>query len=159
MAGKRRSLQDHIRNRQQSGFVGRQGQLVQYQENLSFSVDDERRQFLFNIHGDAGVGKTYLTKQLQRIATGSGGLTAYVDEAVDDATHAMSVIAEEFGRSGARLSEFEKRAAAYRERRHELESDPKAPEGFAAFLPENGGHYRPCRGPRCTFCRKPACSS
>ena len=134
MAGKRRSLQDHIRNRQQSGFVGRQGQLVQYQENLSFPVDDERRQFLFNIHGDAGVGKTYLTKQLQRIAIGSGGLTAYVDETVDDATLAMSVIAEEFGRSGARLSEFEKRAAAYRERRHELESDPKAPEGFATFL-------------------------
>ena len=134
MAGKRRSLQDHIRNRQQSGFVGRQGQVVQYQENLGFPVDDERRRFLFNIHGDAGVGKTYLTRQLQRIAIGRGGLTAYVDETIDDATSAMSVIAEEFGRSGARLTEFEKRAAAYRQRRYELESDPQAPEGFAAFL-------------------------
>ena len=134
MAGKRPSLGDHIRNRQQSGFVGRQGQVVQYLENLGFPADDERRRFLFNIHGDAGVGKTYLTKQLQLLTIGRGALTAYVDETIDDATSAMSVIAEEFGRSGARLSEFEKRAAAYRQRRHELESDPEAPEGFATFL-------------------------
>jgi hypothetical protein len=50
----RRSLQDRIRERQQGGFVGRQGQVIQYQENLAFSVTDERRRFLFNIHGDAG---------------------------------------------------------------------------------------------------------
>lgn len=76
MTKKRHSLQDLIRNRQQSGFVGRQGQLVQYQENLGFPVDDERRRFLFNIHGDAGVGKTYLTKQLRQIAIDYGSLTA-----------------------------------------------------------------------------------
>jgi hypothetical protein len=89
---------------------------------------------LFNIHGDAGVGKTFLTKQLRQIATGNGCLTAYIDDTVDDATSAMTVIAEEFGRGGVRLGEFEKRAAAYRERRHELEADPQAPEGVAAFL-------------------------
>jgi hypothetical protein len=84
MAGERRSLQDRIRDRQRSGFVGRQGQVIQYQENLGFTADDERRRFLFNIHGDAGVGKTYLTRQLQQIATSSGALTAYVDEAAED---------------------------------------------------------------------------
>src|ERR1700749_490327 len=52
MTRQRRSLQDLIHSRQQSSFVGRQGQLVQYQENLSLPVDDERRRFLFNIHGD-----------------------------------------------------------------------------------------------------------
>ena len=134
MARERRSLQDLIRSRQQSGFVGRQGQVVQYQENLGFPVDDERRRFLFNIHGDAGVGKTYLTKQLRQIAIDNGCLTAYIDETVDDVISAMTAIAEEFSRGGARLGEFEKRAAAYRERRHELESDPHAPEGVAAFL-------------------------
>ena len=36
MARERRSLQDLIRSRQQSGFVGRQGQVIQYQENLGF---------------------------------------------------------------------------------------------------------------------------
>jgi hypothetical protein len=114
--------------------VGRQQQVVQYQENLGFPVDDERRRFLFNIHGDAGVGKTYLTKQLRQIAIDSGSLTAYVDETVDDVTSAMAVIAEEFSRGGVRLGEFEKRAAAYRERRQELEADPQAPEGVVAFL-------------------------
>jgi hypothetical protein len=68
MTGARRSLQDLIRSRQQSGFIGRREQLIQYQENLALSLDDERRRFLFNIHGNAGVGKTYLTKQLQKIA-------------------------------------------------------------------------------------------
>jgi hypothetical protein len=134
MPAERQSLQDLIQSRQQSGFVGRQGQLVQYQENLSISVDDERRRFLFNIHGDAGVGKTYLTKQLTRIAARDGCLTGYIDETVDDAVSAMTVIAGEFSRTGARLGEFEKRAAAYRERRHALESDPDAPAGLATFI-------------------------
>ena len=61
-------------------------------------------------------------------------LTAYIDETVDDATSAMAVMAEVFSRGGVRLAEFEKRAAAYRERRHELEADPQAPEGVAGFL-------------------------
>jgi tetratricopeptide (TPR) repeat protein len=134
MTRQRRSLQDLIHSRQQSSFVGRQGQLVQYQENLNLPVDDERRRFLFNIHGDAGVGKTYLTKQLRRIAAGRGCLTAYVDETAEDVISAMTVMADEFRRAGARLAEFDKRVAAYQERRHELESDKNAPDGIAAFL-------------------------
>jgi hypothetical protein len=131
MARERRSLQDRIRDRQQSGFVGRQGQVVQYQENFRFPVDDERRRFLFNIHGDAGVGKTYLTKHLRQITAADGAMTAYIDETAEDVTSAMTVIAEEFSRGGARLGEFEKRAIAYRQRRRELESDPHAPDGVA----------------------------
>ena len=134
MARGRRSLQDRIRDRQQSGFVGRQGQVIQYQENLGLSVDDDRRRFVFNIHGDAGVGKTYLTKQLQQTAISGGALTAYIDETVDDVASAMTVIAEEFHRGGVRLGEFEKRAAEYQQRRHELESDPHTPDGIAAFI-------------------------
>ncbi len=134
MARERRSLQDLIRSRQQSGFVGRHGQLAEFQENLALPADDERRRFLFNIHGNAGVGKTYLTKQLRQVAAGHGCLTAYVDETADDVVSAMTVIAGEFSRGGARLGDFEKRAAAYRKRRHELESDPQAPDGVATFL-------------------------
>jgi hypothetical protein len=103
-------------------------------ENLTSPVDDERRRFLFNVHGDAGVGKTYLTRQLQHIATASGAIVAYVDETVEDVTSAMTVIAGQFGRNGARFSEFEKRVNEYRQRRHELESDPQAPDGIAAFI-------------------------
>lgn len=134
MAGKRRSLQDRIRDRQQSDFVGRQQQITQYQDNLKLSLDGEQRYFIFNIHGDAGIGKTYLVKQLQRIADETDCLTAYVDETVDDVAAAMSAIADQLKRSGIRLKEFEKRASAYRKRRHELEADPQAPDGIAAFL-------------------------
>jgi tetratricopeptide (TPR) repeat protein len=130
----RPSLQDLIRGRQHSGFVGRRAQLVQYQENLRLTIEDEQRRFLFNIHGNAGVGKTYLTRQLRQIAHESGALTAYVDETFDDVTSAMTAIAEEIGRHGSRLSEFEKRAEAYRQHRYELESDPDAPDGVATFL-------------------------
>ena len=134
MAEERRSLQDLIRRRQQAGFVGRQKQIIQYRENLALSVDDLRRRFLFNIHGDAGVGKTYLTKQLHRNATDDGALSAYIDETAEDAVSAMVTIAEEFARAGARLNEFDKRVIAYRQRRDELESDPHAPDGVAAFI-------------------------
>ena len=77
MARERRSLQDLIRSRQRCGFVGRQGQVIQFQENLGLPVDDEQRRFLFNIHGDAGVGKTYLTEQAysrSRSTMGAWGL-------------------------------------------------------------------------------------
>jgi hypothetical protein len=134
MAENRRSLQELIRKRQHSGFVGRLGQIGQYRENLELTVDDQRRRFLFNIHGDAGVGKTYLTRQLRQIATEKGALTAYVDHPIDDITSVMSAIVAGFVNSGIKFHDFEKRLASYRKRRQELESDPNAPEGIAAFL-------------------------
>ena len=92
MPGERRSLQDRIRERQQSGFIGRQGQVIQYQENFGLPVEDERRRFLFNIHGDAGVGKTFLVRQLRQIAASTGALTAYIDETAEDVTSAMTAL-------------------------------------------------------------------
>jgi hypothetical protein len=88
MGGETRSLQDRIKAIQQSGFVGRHGQVIQYQENFDSSVDDERRRFLFNIHSDAGVGKTFLSRQLRQVAAKAGALTAYIDETVEDSTSA-----------------------------------------------------------------------
>jgi hypothetical protein len=62
--------------------VGRLGQVVQYRENLALAAD-ERRRFLFNIHVNAGVGKTYLARHLRQVAYDSGALTAYIDEALN----------------------------------------------------------------------------
>lgn len=134
MPGRRLSLQDLIRGRQQSGFVGRQGQVDQYRDNLQLPVEDERRRFLFNVHGNAGVGKTYLTKQLQQLAHASGALAAYVDDNVHDTMSAMAAIAGELSRGDATLTKFEKKANDYRAKRRELESDPHAPDGVATFL-------------------------
>lgn len=134
MAKGRPSLQDRIRRRQQGGFVGRQGEVVQFEDNLGLPTDHPGRRFLFNIYGDAGVGKTYLARRLRQVAIASGCLTAYIDEAVVDSVSAMSAISEEFGREGIRFDEFEKRSATYRRRRYEIESDANAPDGVAAFL-------------------------
>lgn len=128
------SLQDLIRARQQSSFVGRLGELAQFQENLGLPVGDDRRRFIFNIHGDAGVGKTYLTTQLRQLAAGKGALTAYVDETADDAIAAMNAIAGQLAQAGARLGGFQKRASTYWRRRQEMESDPTAPDDISSFL-------------------------
>lgn len=134
MTKDRPSLQDQIRRRQQSGFVGRQIEVVQFEDNLELPVDDPARSFLFNVYGDAGVGKTYLTKRFRQVATGNGYLTAYIDETVVDAVSAMTAISADFTKQGIRLEEFEKGIATYRRRRHEVEADSNAPDGVAAFL-------------------------
>ena len=61
-------------------------------------------------------------------------MTAYTDETVEDVASVMAALAEQLSRAGGKLGAFEKRAADYRQRRHELESDPQAPAGVAAFL-------------------------
>jgi tetratricopeptide (TPR) repeat protein len=129
----RRSLQDLIQQRQASGFIGRHKEVTEFQEMLKLPAE-ERRSFLLNIHGNAGVGKTYLSKRMRRIADESGALTAYTDETIDNILAAMGSISDEFARRGVRLSGFEKRYVDYQKRRHEVESDPKAPEGVGAFL-------------------------
>ena len=131
----RLSLQDHLRRRQEDEFVGRVAQIGDYHQNLSLPPGNKRHQFIFNIFGDAGVGKTSLTERLRQTAIDRGYLTACVDEQrADDVISAMSVIADQFTQNRARLSEFEKRLAAYHKHRHTLESDSQAPEGVAALV-------------------------
>jgi len=131
----RPSLQDHLRMRQEDEFVGRVAQIGDYQQNLGIPPGNKRHRFVFNIYGDAGVGKTSLTERLRQIAVDQGYLAACVDDQrADDAISAMSVIADEFSQNRARLSEFQKRLAAYHKHRHTLESDPQAPDGVAALV-------------------------
>ena len=131
----RPSLQDHLRRRQEDEFVGRVAQIGDYQQNLGTPPGNKRHRFIFNIFGDAGVGKTSLTERLRQIAVDRGYLAACVDEQrAGDVISAMSVIADEFSQNRARLGEFEKRLAAYHKHRHTLESDSQAPAGVAALV-------------------------
>jgi tetratricopeptide (TPR) repeat protein len=123
-----------IRARQTSVFVGRREQLRVFEENLALPVDDPRRRFLFGLHGDAGVGKTFLVRQFGRLARERGWLTAYVDHAVYDAPGAMSAVTAELERAGVKCREYADRFAAYQQRRHELAADPGAPEGLSSLL-------------------------
>jgi len=60
---KLKSLQDILKQRQQSGFVGREDQVNQFRQNLGLPLEDDRRRFLFNIWGQGGVGKSTLLRQ------------------------------------------------------------------------------------------------
>ncbi len=82
MGGAGRSFQDAVRRRQQAGFVARTTELAQFRANLALPTDSADRQFVFSVHGDGGVGKSFLLSRWAAIAQGDGALTCRVDEPV-----------------------------------------------------------------------------
>ncbi|MEV5845244.1 tetratricopeptide repeat protein [Streptomyces sp. NPDC051985] len=128
------SLHDLIRRRQRARFVGRQGELTRFAENLALPPEDLRRDFVFAVHGDAGVGKTFLTQRLRESAGLGGALTAYTDHRVLGPTDTMAAIAADLAGQQCPLKEFTKAHAAYAERRAEVEADPQAPDGAMSFI-------------------------
>lgn len=122
MPAKRPSMQELIRRRSRSGFVGRRDELTWFRENFTHTPEDEAHHFLFHIHGNAGVGKTSLVRQLEHTAREHQALTAYVDEAVNGVPDAMAAISAQFAQQGRPLRGFDKLLTTYRERRYEAES-------------------------------------
>ncbi|MEV6169338.1 tetratricopeptide repeat protein [Streptomyces sp. NPDC051954] len=131
----RPSMQELIRQRRRAGFVGRSDERAAFRQNLDLPPEDERHRFLFHVHGQAGVGKTFLVRELEQLAREKGALTAYVDERVGSVPEAMAAISREFAGQGQKFKELERLLAAHRERRHEAETaalvDPE-PEGPSA---------------------------
>ncbi|NGO46627.1 tetratricopeptide repeat protein [Streptomyces ureilyticus] len=121
MAGRGPSRQELIRRRRQSGFVGRQGELAAFRDTLR-QAPEEAAQFLFHIHGPAGVGKSTLVRQMEGAAREQQGITAYVDESAADVVEAMEAISTQFAQQGLALKSFDKLLATYRQRRHEADS-------------------------------------
>ncbi|MFJ9867437.1 tetratricopeptide repeat protein [Streptomyces sp. NPDC101165] len=137
MSQTRPSMQELIARRRRAGFVGRGGERASFRQNLDLPPEDERHRFRFHIHGNAGVGKTFLVRELTQIARERGALTAYVDEGAGSVPEAMGVICGQLAQQGRRLKKLEESLAAYRERRHEAEAEvaalEPAPEGPSPF--------------------------
>ncbi|MCC5599883.1 tetratricopeptide repeat protein [Nostoc favosum] len=131
---KPKSLQDILKQRQQSGFVGREDQVNQFRQNLALPPEDDRRRFLYNIWGQGGVGKSTLLRQFRKIADEAKIISAYIDEAEKTIPEVMGRLAEELERQGHKLTQFTERYKVYRQKRQELETDPEAPQGFSAFV-------------------------
>ncbi|MFF4574898.1 tetratricopeptide repeat protein [Streptomyces sp. NPDC001410] len=133
MGSTRPSMQELIGRRRRAGFVGRGDERAAFRENLDFPPEDERHRFLFHVHGNAGVGKTFLVREMEQIARERGALTAYVDEGVGSVPEAMAAICRQLAQQGRRLKKLEELLTAYRERRHEAEAEvatlEPAPEG------------------------------
>lgn len=139
MAQARPSMQELIRQRRRVGFVGRSGERAAFRANFDLPPEDERHRFLFHVHGNAGVGKTFLVRELEQLAREKGALTAYVDESAGSVPEALAVISRQFAGQGRRFKELDRLLAAHRERRHEAETaaltaleEPLGPDGPSA---------------------------
>ncbi|KMS74827.1 hypothetical protein ACM01_12970 [Streptomyces viridochromogenes] len=145
MAQARPSMQELIRQRRRAGFVGRGAERAAFRENFEVPPEDERHRFLFHVHGNAGVGKTFLVRELEQLAREKGALTAYVDETVGSVPEAMAAISRQFAAQGHRFKELDRLLAAHRERRHEaeaavaaLEPEPQAPSAGSTAVMRAG---------------------
>ncbi|MFE0255058.1 tetratricopeptide repeat protein [Streptomyces sp. NPDC059010] len=145
MAQARPSMQELIRQRRRAGFVGRGAERAAFRENLDLQPEDERHRFLFHVHGNAGVGKTFLVRELEQVAREKGAHTAYVDETVGSVPEAMAAISRQLAAQGHKFKELERLLAAHRERRHEAEAavaaldpEPQAPSAGSTAVMRAG---------------------
>ncbi|MFY4719902.1 tetratricopeptide repeat protein [Streptomyces sp. LaBMicrA B280] len=122
MVRARPSMQELIGRRRRAGFIGRGGERAAFRANLDLPPEDERHRFLFHIHGQAGVGKTFLVRELEQTARERGALTAYVDEGVGSVPEALAVLSREFARQDVEFKKLDRALTSYRERRHEAEA-------------------------------------
>ncbi|MCX5103011.1 ATP-binding protein [Streptomyces sp. NBC_00439] len=121
MAGKP-TRQELNRQRRRSGFIGRRDELHAFRENLTRDPAEEAFQYLFHVHGQAGVGKSSLVRQWEAVARESQAVTAYLDDDVHGVIEAMEAISAQLARQQSPLKRFDKQLASYRQRRHEVET-------------------------------------
>ncbi|MFI7410690.1 tetratricopeptide repeat protein [Streptomyces sp. NPDC049627] len=130
MAQSRPSMQELIARRQRAGFAGRSAERAAFRANFDIPPEDDRHRFLFHVHGNAGVGKTFLVRELEQVARDRGALTAFVDENTGSVPEALAAIARQFAAQGRRLKDLERLLATHRERWHEAQA-----AAAAAFEP------------------------
>ncbi|TRO56060.1 ATP-binding protein, partial [Streptomyces sp. IB201691-2A2] len=118
MADRVPTRRELIQQRRRSSFVGRQGELASFTEALG-QAPGEVTQFLFHIHGPAGVGKSTLVRQMETEARERQACAGYVDESVADVLEALEALSSQFAQQGLALKDFDKALVAYRQRRHE----------------------------------------
>ncbi|MGW3914821.1 tetratricopeptide repeat protein [Streptomyces sp. NPDC005070] len=128
MVRARPSMQELIEGRRRHGFVGRGTERALFRANFELPPEDERHRFLFHVHGDAGVGKTFLVREMEQLAAERGALTAFVDENVTGLPEAMEAMSRQFAAQGHRFKELDRLLTAYHERRHEAQTAVLAPQ-------------------------------
>ena len=112
-------------------FVGRKENLETFQQEISLP---KPRYLIFYITGQGGAGKTTLLNRYQKIAEGLEFLIAECDEKQQDVPAVLGRFAQQLAEQGFSLKHFEERYKTYLQKKHEIESDPEAPQGLAAIL-------------------------
>ncbi|PKW15653.1 ATP-binding protein [Saccharopolyspora spinosa] len=124
-AGGARSLQEILRQRQGGEFVGRGLQCGIFRTNLQ--LPPVQRKFVFGLHGQAGIGKTFLLRQLREISLQHGALVAVTDDNESNLVAAMGAISRQLAGQGGETRGFSQRLAEYERRHDDVLSDPQAP--------------------------------
>ncbi|WP_143676297.1 ATP-binding protein [Streptomyces sp. TLI_146] len=128
------SRQALIRRRRSSRFVGRRRELAVFRENFSRNPGSDEYQFVFHVHGRAGVGKSTLIRRWETLAQERGAITAIVGEEAQSVIEAMETVSARLARQDCPLKSFDKQLAVYRQKCHEIEAVT------AALMPgEDGG--------------------
>lgn len=146
MAQSRPSMQELIARRQRAGFAGRSAERDAFRANFDVPPEDDRHRFLFHVHGNAGVGKTFLMREFEQVARERGALTAFVDESAGTVPEVLAVISRQFAAQGRRFKDLERLLAVHRERRHEadaaavaaLEPRPETPSAGSMVVARAG---------------------
>ena len=128
MPERRVTRQDFIRRRRQGGFIGRGTELAVFRDNLTKRPDqDETFQLLFHVTGTAGVGKSSLLREWEKIAREAKAVTAFIGDEVHDALEAMESIGAQMTRQDCTLKGFEKSLRDYRQRRTDIAASLATP--------------------------------
>ncbi|MBM2620020.1 tetratricopeptide repeat protein [Actinoplanes sp. LDG1-06] len=112
------SIQAVLRRRRGATFVGRGDELTRFRANFGWSADDERRAFIFTVHGEGGVGKSTLLERWRQFTEARPDL----DQAVRPNPESGWVISIR----GAVLRNLERHDEALTDLTRAIELDPGA---------------------------------
>jgi len=126
-----RTWGDLIKKREAERFVGREQELDIFQREIALEVPEI---LIYYLTGQGGVGKTTLLRRYQELARKSDFLVAECSEQQKDVPAVLGRFAQQLATLHAPLENFEKRYKVYRQHLREIEHDPEAPQGMAAFL-------------------------
>src|SRR5260221_7549143 len=112
-------------------FVGRQQELESFRQHIGLK---KPRYLIFYITGQGGVGKTTLLNRYREMAEGYGFLLAVCDEKQRNVSGVLGRFAQQLTDQGFSLRHFNENYKTYRQKLHEIENDPDAPQGLAATL-------------------------
>jgi tetratricopeptide (TPR) repeat protein len=131
------SIQDVLRRRRGAAFIGRGAQLALFRDNFDLPASDPRKCFVFNVHGEGGVGKSTLLGQWRQVAQQRGAVTGYSDEHVFGAPEAMFALLDQMN-APSEVKEFCAKYSDYLKSRERLENDPEAPRELWSQVTRTG---------------------
>lgn len=115
-------------------FAGREEHLQAFRENWRRHPQSLTFANVIRITGQAGVGKRFLLRWLEEIASEQPVLTVLAGDGIPHILDFMQLVAGQLAQQGHPLKTFAGRYAIYRQRLKELEADPATPRGFSSSI-------------------------